>query len=84
MINGCNKLVQLRNWVAAVRLFWQGRNIVHSMARVTISIEDLPIVLKELLSNSRIKHVPKGQIILYEGDMPLEVFVVKNGIVKLH
>lgn len=38
----------------------------------------------DLLESARLKHMPKGQIILYEGDSPAEIYFVKNGIVKLY
>jgi CRP-like cAMP-binding protein len=40
--------------------------------------------LRQLLAATRVKHVPKGQILLYEGDVPADVFIIKEGIVKLH
>ena len=41
-------------------------------------------LLSELLKNARIKHFPRGQILLYEGDTVPEVFILKKGVVKLH
>lgn len=43
-----------------------------------------PQNLNDLLGAARSKHVPKGQIILYEGDTPSEIYFVKTGIVKLY
>jgi CRP/FNR family transcriptional regulator len=40
--------------------------------------------LQKALESARLKKVPPGQIILYEGDRPQEAFVVKSGIVKLY
>jgi CRP-like cAMP-binding protein len=40
--------------------------------------------LRQLLADARVKRVPKAQILLYEGDVATDVFVVKEGIVKLH
>lgn len=44
----------------------------------------LPPILQKALQSARLRHVPGGQIILYEGDLPQEVFILKNGIVKLY
>lgn len=40
--------------------------------------------LMKLLAGARTKHVPSGQIIFYADDMPLEVYIVKNGVVKVY
>lgn len=40
--------------------------------------------LTKLLVNARMKHIPGGQIILYEGDLPLEAYILKNGVVKMY
>jgi len=40
--------------------------------------------LDTFFSNVRTKHIPGGQIILYEGDVPLEVYALKNGVVKMY
>ena len=40
--------------------------------------------MKTLLKTARLKHFPRGQIILYEGDSVAEVFVLKKGVVKLY
>jgi CRP-like cAMP-binding protein len=40
--------------------------------------------LRQLLADARLKHIPKGQILLYEGDVPADVYIIKEGIVKLH
>lgn len=45
---------------------------------------DLSPPLAPLLKNVRSKLVPKGQIIFYQGDRTLDVYVIKSGIVKLH
>lgn len=47
-------------------------------------MDTLPAILKDLLVNSRVKHFPKGQIMLYEGDTLPEVLIVKSGAVKLY
>lgn len=44
----------------------------------------MPPQLQKLLQSARQKHFPRGQIILYEGDIPAEVYVLKNGVVKLY
>ena len=43
-----------------------------------------PPLLQKALQNTRLRHVPGGQIILYADDLPKEVFVLKSGIVKLY
>lgn len=45
---------------------------------------DVPLILHKVLRTARLKSVPAGQIILYEGDLPTEVFIIKSGIVKLY
>ncbi len=40
--------------------------------------------LDDLTQGAREKHFPRGQIILYEGDMPQEVFIIKAGVIKLY
>ena len=44
----------------------------------------MPPALRKLLKNARLKHVQKGQVLLYAGDRPAEVQIIKEGIVKLH
>ena len=46
--------------------------------------KSLPPLLQKALGSARVKQVPGGQIVLYEGDLPQEVFILKSGIVKLH
>lgn len=46
------------------------------------SIERLK--LNAFLKHVRTRHVPAGQIILYEGDLPPEVFILKRGVVKMY
>lgn len=46
--------------------------------------KSIPRKLQDFLANARVKHIPKDQIILYEGDQPEKVFMVKSGVVKLH
>lgn len=40
--------------------------------------------MKSILKSARLKHFPRGQIILYEGDSVAEVFILKQGVVKLY
>jgi CRP/FNR family transcriptional regulator len=44
----------------------------------------LPPALATTLRTARVKHVPGGQIILYEEDVPHEVYVLKRGVVKIY
>lgn len=41
-------------------------------------------LLAEILKSARVKHFPRGQILLYEGDTVAEVFILKKGEVKIH
>jgi len=47
-------------------------------------MDDMPPSLQKLLLSARQKHFPKGQIILYEGDVPSEAYIIKSGAVKLY
>lgn len=40
--------------------------------------------LDPLLLTAKVRHYPKGQIILYEGENPTDAFVVKTGAVKIY
>lgn len=40
--------------------------------------------LEKITEGRHAKHIPGGQILLYEGDTPLEVFIVKQGVVKVY
>lgn len=40
--------------------------------------------LDKLLVGAKVRHYPKGQIILYEGENPTDAFVVKSGAVKVY
>lgn len=40
--------------------------------------------LDHLLTTAKVRHYPRGQIILYEGENPTEAFVVKSGAVKIY
>lgn len=37
-----------------------------------------------MLATAKVRHYPKGQIILYEGENPTDAFVVKSGAVKVY
>ncbi len=41
-------------------------------------------VLETILQEARLKQYPQGQIVLYEGDSPLEVYIVKSGYIKVY
>lgn len=47
-------------------------------------MSSLPDKLKKQIDSARIKEIPKGQIIFYEGDSPLEIFIIKQGVVKIY
>lgn len=40
--------------------------------------------LDRLLATAKVRHYPRGQIILYEGENPTDAFVVKQGAVKMY
>ena len=40
--------------------------------------------LDALLSEAKVRQYPKGQIILYEGENPMDAFVIKSGAVKIY
>ncbi len=46
--------------------------------------DSIPFLLQRALHSARTRQVPSGQIILYEGDVPQEVFILKSGVVKLY
>jgi len=46
--------------------------------------DSIPFLLQRALRSARTRQVPSGQIILYEGDVPQEVFILKSGVVKLY
>lgn len=47
-------------------------------------MDSIPNSLKTVLDSARLKHYPKGQIIQYQGDALIEVFVIKSGVVKIY
>jgi len=52
--------------------------------RMEQSLDIMPLLLQHTLKSARVKQIPSGQIILYEGDTPQEVFILKSGVVKLY
>lgn len=40
--------------------------------------------LQPLLDHAAVRRYPKGQIILYQGENPADVFIVKEGVVKIY
>ena len=44
----------------------------------------IPDVLAPLIDAARLKHVPRGQILLYAGDKPLDIFILQDGVVKIY
>jgi len=40
--------------------------------------------LRPLLEHAKLRHYPRGQIILYEGENPADAFIVKSGAVKIY
>lgn len=41
-------------------------------------------ILDKILSRARIKNYPEGQIVIFSGDKPSEVYIVKSGYVKVY
>ncbi|MEO5949753.1 MAG: cyclic nucleotide-binding domain-containing protein, partial [Candidatus Saccharimonas sp.] len=44
----------------------------------------VPLILQRALRDARVKQVPSGQILFYEDDIPQEVYILKEGIVKIY
>lgn len=40
--------------------------------------------IAKITSQAKLRNYPKGQIILYEGDTPSDLFIIKEGIVKVY
>jgi len=40
--------------------------------------------LAKLINHAKLRSYPKGQIILYEGDTPGDLYIIKEGIVKVY
>ena len=49
-----------------------------------VNMKSLPDALQKQIQSARVKEIPKGQIIFYEGDSPHEVFIIKQGVVKIY
>src|SRR4051812_32136600 len=47
-------------------------------------MEPLSPYLIPLLENARSKQIPRGQVIFYQGDPVLNVFVIKSGIIRIY
>lgn len=47
-------------------------------------MDKLPPLLIPVLQGVRRKHIPKGQIIMYQGDMSLDAYVLNSGVVKMY
>ncbi len=45
---------------------------------------NLDTALAKIIEGRHAKHIPGGQILLYEGDTPLEVFIVTQGVIKVY
>lgn len=44
----------------------------------------MPHLLESMVKSARLKHFPRGQIIFYEGDTPSDIFIIKEGAVKIY
>lgn len=44
----------------------------------------MPKSLTTLIKTARVKQVPRGQILIYVGDIPHDVYILKKGFVKLY
>lgn len=40
--------------------------------------------LSPLLETAKVRRYPKGQIVLYQGENPADVFIVKSGVIKMY
>jgi CRP-like cAMP-binding protein len=47
-------------------------------------MEKISPKLAKTIDGVRTKHYPKGQIMLYQGDTPQEVYVLKEGVIKIY
>lgn len=47
-------------------------------------MDEMPDLLKPVLTSARLKRFPKGQIIQYQGDSLTEVFIIKSGVVSIY
>lgn len=44
----------------------------------------MPALLQKVVGDLRAKHYPRGQIMLYKGDTPLEALILKQGTIKIY
>ncbi len=44
----------------------------------------IPPLVRQVIGQARMKHVPRGQILLYQGDTPAQVYIINSGVVKIH
>jgi CRP/FNR family transcriptional regulator len=44
----------------------------------------MPITLQDFLLNARLRKLPKDQILVYEGDLQPEIYILKSGVVKIY
>lgn len=44
----------------------------------------MPLLLRKAVQNARLRHIPRGQILFYEGDVLSEVLMLKEGVVKIY
>jgi CRP/FNR family transcriptional regulator, cyclic AMP receptor protein len=44
----------------------------------------MPDQLRDVIKSARLKHVPKSQIIIYKGDEPHDVYLIKSGAIKIY
>lgn len=47
-------------------------------------MDKVPLILHSALRKARVKTIPKGQIILYEGDVTADAYVINEGVVKIY
>jgi CRP/FNR family transcriptional regulator len=47
-------------------------------------LDAFPAPIRSLVETARVKHIPRDQILLYEGDIPSEVYILKEGAIKVH
>ena len=47
-------------------------------------MDAIPEVLARVLEHARCKRILKNQVLLYEGDTPFDVMIIKSGTVKVH
>ena len=47
-------------------------------------MDSVPPLFASILDSARLRHVPRGQIIIYAGDDSSEISVLKNGLIKIN